>query len=139
MKASKAKAAIQRERQRQLKLQEEQQVAARAAALKNMTAGFARTARSDSVIEAFNASKIPVYPKARTTSSRTLDERFPTQVVKQKQQLSEDMQKREALAVQHYETVMKSRIGPAFNKSGDMYLSESELAAEKKGELRRRS
>jgi hypothetical protein len=136
---SKDKAAKQREHNRRQKLQEQQANDARVLGLKNMTSGFARTARTKEVEAAFAASKIPVYSKTRTVvHSQSLAERFTAPAPKPKQQLSEEMQQREAAAREQYEE-MKKRVGPAYNKGGYQYLSEGELAAEKKGELRRRS
>jgi hypothetical protein len=136
---SKAKAAAQREKNKKLRLQEQQQNEARVQALKNMSSGFARTPRTSKIEQQFQQSKIPVYERRSTVApTRSLDERFPISVPKVVQQLSEEMQQREAAAKERY-AEMKTRVGQAFNKSGYSYLSDGELAAQKKGELRRRS
>jgi len=135
---SKAKAAAAREKNKKKALQEQQQNEARVLALKNMTSGFARTKRSAEVEQQFQQAKIPVYERRSVVPTRSVDERFPISVSKPVQQLSEEMQQREAAAKEKFKE-LQSRIGPAYNKGPYVLLSEGELAAEKKGELRRRS
>jgi len=135
---SKEKAARSRIKNQQLKVQEQQKQEARVQALKTMTSGFARTVRTAEIEQKYKASKLPVYARTQVVQTRSLDERFPLPIPKQKQQLSEEMQRREAAAKEKYE-IMKTRVAPIANKMGAQYLSESELAAERKGELRRRS
>lgn len=113
---------------------------AKAAHLKTQTLGLARTQRTKAVVDDYEAAKLPRYAKQRPVNhAGPLDERFTMPKPKPTRQLTAEMLAREQAAKEVYETKMKPRIGPAFNKSGDMYLSDSELAAEKKGELRRRS
>jgi hypothetical protein len=134
----KQKAAIQREKERKLKLQEQQRDEARLQGLKSMTSGFARTPRTKAIEAEFAASKIPVYSKTRTVvHSRSLAERFTEPAPKPKQQLSEEMLQREALAQERYREI-QNRISPVYNKGGEQLLSESEYEAMKRGELRRR-
>lgn len=135
---NKQRAEKQREQTRRLKLQEQQRDEARVQGLKSMTSGFARTPRTKAIEAEFAASKIPVYSKTRNVvHSRSLAERFTAPTLKPKQQLSQEMQVREALAQERYRE-MQNRISPAYNKGGDTYLSESEYEAMKRGELRRR-
>jgi len=135
---SKAKAAAVREKNKKKALQEQQQNEARVLALKNMTSGFARTKRSAEVEQKFQQAKIPVYERRSVVPTRSVDERFPISVVKPVQQLSEEMQQREAAAKERTREIQK-RVDVAFNKGGLMLLSEGEMEAMKKGELRRRS
>lgn len=50
---------------------------------------------------------------------------------------SEEMLAREMAAREHTKT-LKARVAPAYNKGGNVYLTEDEMAAMKRGELRRR-
>jgi hypothetical protein len=140
MKASKLKAAKLRLKVKEARAAEVRKLEAKAASLKSQTLGLARTPRKKVVTDAFEASKMPQYAKQRAIQhTRPVEDRFTMAEPKPSRQLTGEMLARELAAKEIYETKMKPRIGPAFNKSGDMYLSESELDAEKKGELRRRS
>jgi hypothetical protein len=135
---NKEKAAKKRELDRKLRLQEQQRIEARAEALKNMSGGFARSPRTSAIEAQYEAQKIPVYSKTRSVvHSRSLADRFTAPAPKSKQQLSEEMQAREAAAKEQYRMI-QNRIAPAYNKGGDQLLSESEYAAMNRGELRRR-
>lgn len=83
---------------------------------------------------------MPQYARQLTVQhDKPLDERFTMPAPKPSRQLTAEMLARELAAKEVYETKMKPRIAPAYNKGGDQYLSESELSAQMKGELRRRS
>jgi len=140
---SKAKAAKKRE---QLKLQRQQEVArdvAKVAELKSRTSGFARTQRTKAHEQAFVASKMPVYARQQTVTHRQSEaERFDLSYGKKRAAVVGDatpeMLQREADAVERTK-MFKNRVAPAYNKGGLQLLSEGEVAAERRGELRRRS
>lgn len=140
---SKAKASKQRER---LKLERERQVAKDKAVvveLQTRTAGFARTVRSASVEAAFEQSKMPVYVRqAQVQHSRSTAERFDLSYGNKKPavmgELTDDLKQREE-AAQEKTRLLKARVAPVGNKMGPQLLTESELQAERRGELRRRS
>lgn len=133
--ASKAKAAKKRERLKQLAAADLQKTGMNAARLKTMTTGFARTERTVDMIKAHERSKMPAYVIQKPVSHT--NDRFPKHVNTPVAHMTPEMEERELKAQERYKE-MKGRVGPAFNKSGDMYLSESELAAMRNGELRRR-
>lgn len=136
---SKVKAAKQRENAKKLKLQEQQQMEACVQALKNMSSGFARTKRSAGTEQQYQQSKFPVYERrSPIVPTRSLDQRFPISIPKQTVPLTEEMQQREMVAKEKFKE-MQSRIGMSYNKGPLTLLTEGELAAEKKGELRRRA
>jgi hypothetical protein len=137
VKSQKAKAAIARDKERARKLQEEQQVAARFQALKSMTSGFAKTTRSSKVEREFIQAKMPVYRTSGIVNNRSAAERFPVTVMKVQPRLTGEMAEREEAAKDRYREI-QNRVGPTYNKGGDMLMSESEYAAMKRGELRRR-
>lgn len=62
----------------------------------------------------------------------------PIPVKKQTQRYEGDMLKRDQAARDEYER-KKLRIAPAYNKGGLQFLSEGEMTALQRGELRRRS
>jgi hypothetical protein len=135
--SAKTNAAKKREKEKQRQAQELKAVEANCRKLQTLTSGFARTPRTPQIEAEFLRAKIPSYPKSGHTNTRSLAERFPVIEVKTKQQLSEEMAERERKAKERYREI-QNRIGPAYNKGGDQLLSESEYAAMKKGELRRR-
>lgn len=140
---SKAKAAKKRE---QLKAQRERDIAkdlAKVQEMKTRTSGFAKTERKDVHKQAFEASKMPVYPKQHAVQhARSEAERFDLSYGNKRPavmgEASEDMLKREEQAREDARK-FKARIGPAYNKGPIVLLSEGEIEAEKRGELRRRS
>jgi len=137
VKSQKAKAAKEREKERARKLQEVQQVEARFQALKSMTSGFAKISRSPKVEQEFISAKMPVYRTSGIVNTRTPEQRFPATVMKVQPRLTGEMAEREEAAKERYREI-QNRISPAYNKGGDQLLSESEYAAMKRGELRRR-
>lgn len=140
---SKAKAAKKRE---QLKQQREREIAkdlAKVQEMKTRTAGFARTERTAAHKQAFEASKMPVYAKQRVVvHTRSDAERFDLSYGNKRPavvgEATPEMLEREAQA-QERTKLFKNRVAPAYNKGGLQLLSEGEVAAEKRGELRRRS
>lgn len=139
-KASKLKAAKLRAKVKAAKATEVHKLEAKAASLKTQTLGLARTPRRKDTVDAFEASKMPQYAKQKSVRhNRPLDQRFTMADPKPTRQLTGEMLQRELAAKEVYETKMKPRIAPAYNKGGDQYLSDSELTAQMKGELRRRS
>ncbi|QRE00221.1 hypothetical protein [Burkholderia phage BCSR5] len=138
---SKAKAAKQRERKQQEAAREAQRLADNANRLKTMSGGFSRSPVKRSTVQAFKASKMPQYVKQREVSHADGD-RFLHMSAKTKPavvgELTPEMQAREAMA-QSYAREYKNRVAPAYNKGPDMLMSDSEYAAMKRGELRRRS
>jgi hypothetical protein len=133
---SKAKAAKQRAHKQRMAEQEVQATATKAVKLKTAVAGFARTGRTADIVRAHEQAKMPKY-RQRTEVNHTED-RFPKHKDKPIVSLSDDMRKREQAALEKTKEY-KARVGPAFNKGGYQLLDEGVLAAEKKGELRRRS
>jgi hypothetical protein len=137
---SKAKAERKRE---QLKLQralEEQKLQDSVDRLKTMTSGFARTKRTDRQQAIFEASKMPQYARQReVTRSADLSDRFTGKgrAIPTKHN-DPIMQARDEAAHERTKEIMK-RVDIGYNKGGLMLLSESEFAAMKKGELKRRS
>jgi hypothetical protein len=138
---SKAKAAKKRERLKEQQERERLSVEANANRLRAITTGFARTTRTKEQVAAYEASKFPQYVKGKTVEHSEDPDRFTMAPYKRKTpfELDEEMLRREQRAKEHYEANMKPRIAPAFNKGGDQYLTESELEAQRHGELRRRS
>ncbi len=134
--ASKAKAAKKRERLKQQVLLDQQKTENNAVRLKTLTTGFARTERTPDMIKAHERSKMPTYVVQKPVSHT--NDRFPKHVSTPVVRMTPEMEERELKAQERYRE-MKGRVGPAFNKGGYQYLGETELEAEKKGELRRRS
>lgn len=140
---SKAKAAKKRE---QLKAVREREIAkdlAKVQEMKTRTAGFARTERRPEHKQAFEQSKMPVYAKQRTVQhTRSEAERFDLSYGNKRPavmgEATDELLKREEQAREDTRK-FKARIGPAYNKGPIVLLSEGEIAAEKRGELRRRS
>ena len=137
MKSQKAKAALARDKERARKLEEVQQVEARFQALKTMTSGFAKTSRSPKVEQEFISAKMPMYRTSGIVNTRSEAERFPVTLMKAQLRLTGEMAEREEAAKERYREI-QNRIAPPGNKMGDQLLSESEYAAMKRGELRRR-
>jgi len=80
---------------------------------------------------------MPQYPVVRREVHH-VEKRFVAPDPEPRPYLSPEMAEREARAQEHFRQ-LQSRIGPSFNKGPLQLLTDSELAAEKRGELRRRS
>ena len=135
--SAKTNAALKRAKEKQRREEEQQRVEANHRKLQTLTSGFARTPRTPKIEAEFLKAKIPTYPKTGMVHTRSLAERFPVSEARARQQLSDDMKERERIAKERYREI-QNRIAAPYNKGGDMLLSESEYAAMKKGELRRR-
>lgn len=139
---SKAKAAKKRDQVKAQQEKDRQALIGNAVKLQTMTSGFARTERSKDHVVLFEQSKMPQYVKnTPITHSHDLADRFDM-TLKSKPvvmgEATEDLLRRQAEAVERAKEY-KSRVGPAYNKGPTVLLSEGEIAAEKRGELRRRS
>jgi len=134
---SKAKAQKKRDRCKFQREQEQQALAANVERLKTMTSGFARTNRTDADVRAFEQAKMPVYAQSAVKVSH-VEKRFIGPEEKPKQVLSPEMARREQQAQERYREIQK-RVDIGYNKGGLMLLSEGEVEAMRRGELRRRS
>lgn len=140
---SKAKAARKREQLKASREREIQKDLERVSELKTRTAGFARTSRSEAVEAAFKQSKMPTYAKQRAVEhTRSTAERFDLSYGNKRPavmgEATAEMIERQAQA-QEQAKLFKNRVAPVGNKMGPQLLTDSELAAERRGELRRRS
>lgn len=141
---SKAKAAKKRDQLKQQRIAEVAKVNARVTELKTRTAGFARSKRTPEQELAYERSKIPQYVNKRpgvVAHAGDLSERFDMRLRSKPVvmgDLTDELAQRQADAVERAKEY-KSRVGPAYNKGPTVLLSEGEIAAEKRGELRRRS
>jgi len=133
---SKEKAAKKREHLKQFALQEQRKLELRSESLKTVTAGFGRTIRTKEIEDNWHASKMPKYPKQQLVNRP--EDRWKLDKQKSMQILSKEMQERERIAKEKFKE-LQSRIGPVFNKGPLQVLTDTDLAAERRGELRRRS
>lgn len=135
---SKAKAAKKRQHLKEQQARELLSIEANAERLRSLSSNFARTERTETHTAMFRALKMPQYIKQKEVAH--VEDRWtmgPKR--KSREETDEEMRLREQKAREHYERNMKPRVAPAYNKGGDMYLSEGELEAQRHGELRRRS
>lgn len=108
-------------------------------ALLNQQGGFSRDGAKPKHLVA--QSKAAPTPFRRNMPEQPLPGRYVAQQsTHNKKQLSPEMQEREDKAKRHYDENIRTRIGQVFNKgSASQYLTDSDLADQKKGLTRRRS
>lgn len=146
--ASKAKAAKKRAHQQRLKEQEQAALEKKAKELKTRVAGFGIKSSSSSnslkkAREIYLSAKMPQYVKQREVNHvGSVAERFEFAGSKVKPivqgELTPELQQREQQAQDRLREI-KKRVDIGYNKGGLMLLSEGEVEAMKRGELRRRS
>lgn len=137
---SKAKASRLRKKKKLEKQIEQQKLIKNELRIKTMGTGFATRPRTQKDIQQYLDKKMPIYQISRKQEIKHTEDRWTMHYIKPKRRETDlNMIERDQLAKEYYEINIKTRIGQAYNKSGDMCLTESELAAMKAGQLRRRS
>lgn len=135
----------QRDRERRLREQEvlDKALASNLKRLKTMTGGFARpgtVAKAGLKRKSETEAQLVKFgPRLQMDINQRLPAKAdPIPKVPEIPQYEGDMAERQALAEQRTRE-MKARVGPVGNKMGPQYMTDSDLADERKGLLRRRS
>lgn len=145
MATSRQKLLAQRDRERRLRDQEvlDRKLASNLKRLKSLTGGFARpgtVAAPNLRQKAAQAAQLARFgPRLQMDINQRLPAKAdPVPKIPEEPQYDGELAKRQEAALQRTKE-MQARVGPVGNKMGPQYMTDSDLADERKGLLRRRS